>query len=84
MEPGERVRRHRHRYEEIYTVTRGTGVMHLEGAGDVTLEPGVCVYVPANRVHGQVNSGTEMLEIICSLSPPPELGELPEFVDDEE
>ena len=83
MAPGDRIRRHRHDYEEAYFVTRGTGVMYLEGEGDIRLEPGVAVYVPAERVHGQVNDGDEPLHIVCALAPPPVEGAPPRFVEDE-
>jgi putative monooxygenase len=82
MEPGERIRRHSHEMEEAYFVTEGTGLMYLEGVGDIRLGPGLAVYVPANRVHGQLNDGDETLQIICSLSPPPVEGEAPRFVEE--
>lgn len=84
MEPGQRVRRHRHSFEEAYYVLRGSGVMWLEGHGEFRLEPGMSVYIASNRGHGQVNDGDEPLEILCSLSPPPVEGDLPEFLDDDE
>jgi quercetin dioxygenase-like cupin family protein len=75
MAPGDEIRRHSHEMEEAYFVTAGTGLMFLEGVGDVRLEPRLAVYIPSNRVHGQVNDGEETLEIVCSLSPPPVEGE---------
>jgi quercetin dioxygenase-like cupin family protein len=80
MEPGGRIKRHRHAYEEAYTVLRGTGVMFLEGVGDIELKPGRSVYIPPNTIHGQVNTGSrEELHILCSLSPPPVEGQIPEL-----
>jgi quercetin dioxygenase-like cupin family protein len=84
MEPGQRVRRHRHDYEEAYYVLRGTGLMHLEGHEPIRLEPGLSVYIEANRVHGQVNDGDQTLEILCSLAPPPPEGQTPDFLEDSE
>jgi quercetin dioxygenase-like cupin family protein len=81
MDPGDEVRRHSHDYEEAYFVLRGRGRMYLEGVSEVVLEPGVAVYVAPNRVHGQVNDGTEALDILCSLAPPPVMGDLPRFAD---
>jgi quercetin dioxygenase-like cupin family protein len=81
MAPGDEIRRHSHQMEEAYFVMAGTGVMYLEGVGDVRLGPGLAVYIPSNRVHGQVNDGDEMLEIVCSLSPPPVEGEPPRFAE---
>ncbi len=83
MPPGSRVRRHRHGYEEAYFVVAGTGKMYLEGEpGEIDLVPGLLVYVAPGRVHGQVNDGDEPLQILCSLSPPPVEGEVPELVDE--
>jgi len=80
MEPGERVRRHRHPYEEAYFVVSGQGRMFLEGAEEeVELVPGRAVYVAPGRVHGQINDGDETLTILCSLSPPPVEGDPPDF-----
>lgn len=84
MQPGQRVRRHRHDYEEAYYVLRGTGLMYLEDHEPVRLEPGLSVYIAANRVHGQVNDGSETLEILCSLSPPPAEGQVPEILEEDE
>jgi quercetin dioxygenase-like cupin family protein len=80
MQPGDRVRRHRHDYEEAYFVTSGHGRMYLEDVeGEIELVPGRAVYVAAGRVHGQVNDGDEELVIVCSLSPPPIEGAEPDF-----
>jgi quercetin dioxygenase-like cupin family protein len=81
MEPGQRVLRHRHDYEEAYYVLRGSGSMYLEGHEPIRLEPDLSVYIAAGRVHGQVNDGDERLEILCSLSTPPVEGEIPEIVE---
>jgi quercetin dioxygenase-like cupin family protein len=85
MPPGSRVRRHRHIYEEAYFVISGAGRMYLEGEpGDIELVPGLLVYVAPGRVHGQVNDGAEQLRILCSMSPPPVEGEMPELMDEAE
>ena len=83
MAPGDEIRRHRHDYEEAYYVISGYGTMHLEGPGEIALEPGMCVYVPPERVHGQVNDGDEPLHILCALAPPPVEGDSPRFATDE-
>ncbi len=82
MAPGDEIRRHMHDYEEAYFVIQGTGTMYLEREGEIRLEPGLSVYVPAGRVHGQVNDGQEPLHILCSLAPPPVEGEPPRFADE--
>ena len=82
MAPGDEVRRHSHDYEEAYYVVEGTGVMTLEGEGEIRLEPGLAVYIPPGRIHGQVNDGDGPLSIVCSLSPPPVEGDPPRFADE--
>ncbi|MHB1537681.1 MAG: cupin domain-containing protein [Solirubrobacteraceae bacterium] len=78
--PGERVKRHRHRYEEAYYVIKGEGVMFMEGHDEIRLHPGRAVYIPPNTIHGQVNTSSDTdLWILCSLSPPPLEGETPEL-----
>jgi len=78
--PGERVKRHRHPYEEAYYVIEGEGTMYMEGVGEIELRPGRSVYIPPNTIHGQVNTAADAdLRILCSLSPPPAEGETPEL-----
>ena len=81
MNPADRIRRHRHAYEEAYFVIEGEGEMFLEGEPLIALRPGVAVYVPPNAVHGQVNTADGPLRILCSLSPPPVEGETPELLE---
>jgi quercetin dioxygenase-like cupin family protein len=81
MEPGDRIKLHRHAYEEAYFVIEGEGIMQLEGEDDIALVPGVAVYVPPNLIHGQVNTSSGPLRILCSLSPPPIEGEVPELME---
>jgi quercetin dioxygenase-like cupin family protein len=80
MPPGSRVRLHRHDYEEAYYVIEGTGRMSLDGEPEIALRPGLLVYVAPGRAHGQVNDGNGPLRILCSLSPPPVEGQVPEFI----
>lgn len=80
QDPGEVVRAHRHDVEEAYYVTQGTGIMVLEGHPTIDLAPGVAVHIPSGAVHGQKNTGSEPLVIVCALAPP--LQEPPELIDD--
>ena len=51
--PGYQTRLHSHPYAEVLTVLEGRGEAWLAGKeGVVTLEPGVSITFPANRVHG--------------------------------
>lgn len=80
MAPGDRIKRHRHDYEEAYYVIEGNGLMYLEGVGEFELVPGRTVYIPAGSIHGQTNTSEDReLRILCSLSPPPPEGEVPEL-----
>ena len=81
MAPGDEIRRHSHDYEEAYFVLRGAGSMYVEGEPPIDLEPGVAVYVPSGRVHGQVADRGQPLDIILALTPPPVEGEPPRFAD---
>jgi quercetin dioxygenase-like cupin family protein len=82
MAPGDRIKRHRHAYEEAYYVASGEGVMYLEGVGEFPLVPGRTVYIRPNAIHGQVNTSPDTeLRILCSLSPPPVEGETPELLE---
>ena len=83
MDLGQSVSRRRHPYEEAYFVVRGSVTNYLEGEGQIRLDPNLSVYVPPNTFHGQVNDSGEPLEIVCSLSPPPVEGEVPEFAEGE-
>jgi putative monooxygenase len=80
MNPGDEIQTHRHDYEEAYYVVQGTGKMYLEGQPEISLEPGLSIYIAPGEVHGQVNDGTAPLHILCSLSPPPTEGVVPELV----
>jgi quercetin dioxygenase-like cupin family protein len=79
LEPGQRIRNHRHATEEAYFVLRGTGSMYLEREEEIRLMPGLAVYIPAGRAHGQVNDGTEPLHILGIITPPPIEGDPPIF-----
>ncbi len=80
--PAGSVKNHRHPYEEAYFVLEGTGLMQLEGVGEIELFPGRSVYIAPNLVHGQVNtSKSDELKILCSLAPPPVEGQPPDLVD---
>jgi quercetin dioxygenase-like cupin family protein len=81
MAPGDEIRRHSHDYEEAYFVLRGAGSMYVEGEPPIDLEPGVAVYVPPGRVHGQVADRGQPLDIILALTPPPVEGEPPRFAE---
>jgi mannose-6-phosphate isomerase-like protein (cupin superfamily) len=52
-QPGYQTRLHSHPYVEVLTVLEGRGEAWLDGEeGIVSLEPGMSIAFPANRVHG--------------------------------
>ena len=60
---------HRHDCtEEIYHVTRGTGVMTL-GAEKFPIGPGDSVLIPPGTPHRVANSGETELLILCCCAP---------------
>jgi len=72
LNPGEEITKHRHEFEEVYFILNGEGTMTLEDQ-TIRLEKNLLVYIPGNALHGQINDGDEPLEILCSLSPAPEI-----------
>jgi len=51
--PGYQTRLHSHPYAEVLTVLEGRGEAWLDGEDEVvSLEPGLSITFPANRVHG--------------------------------
>ncbi|MCP5247989.1 MAG: cupin domain-containing protein [Candidatus Accumulibacter sp.] len=67
--PGQATRLHRHRLsEELYHVTRGTGVMTL-GAETLELAVGDTVLIPPGTAHSVTATGSEPLHLLCCCSP---------------
>jgi mannose-6-phosphate isomerase-like protein (cupin superfamily) len=67
--PGAETVLHRHRTtEELYHITRGTGLMTL---GDETFEVrhGDTICIPPGTPHRVRNVGNEPLQILCACSP---------------
>lgn len=50
--------RHMHSSEEFFYILKGKGKAHL-GEKEVTLEPGVLMYAPAEMPHEFINTETE-------------------------
>jgi mannose-6-phosphate isomerase-like protein (cupin superfamily) len=80
--PGYTTPLHSHPYAEVLTVLEGHGEVWLDGEeGVVSLEPGVTIVVPANRVHAFKVVGDRPLvtfgihafgkRIVNYVSPPP-------------
>lgn len=61
-QPGYATREHSHPYVEVLTVLSGRGEAWLKGEpGTVSMEPGVTISIPAERVHGFRVLGDEPL-----------------------
>ena len=57
---------HQHPFEHEIFVLAGEGV--AEGpAGEITMRPGVALYVPPGEPHGYRNTGAGVLRFICVI-----------------
>jgi mannose-6-phosphate isomerase-like protein (cupin superfamily) len=70
LEPDQATVRHYHRAtEEIYFVTKGSGMMEVDGERK-QVRPGDAVLIPPGAWHTLENNGTSELRILCCCSPP--------------
>ncbi|MBK8117237.1 MAG: cupin domain-containing protein [Candidatus Accumulibacter sp.] len=70
IRPGEQTRLHRHQCsEELYHVTRGTGIMTLAGE-TLCIGVGDTILIPPQTPHCVAATGNEPLHILCCCSPP--------------
>jgi mannose-6-phosphate isomerase-like protein (cupin superfamily) len=70
LEPDQATQRHYHRAtEEIYFVTKGSGMMEVDGER-TQVRPGDAVLIPPGAWHTLENNGTSELRILCCCSPP--------------
>jgi quercetin dioxygenase-like cupin family protein len=66
FQPGAVFETHEHPYEHEIFVLEGEGV--AEGpAGEISMRPGVALYVPPNEPHGYRNTGAQVLRFICVI-----------------
>jgi len=64
--PGAVFARHQHPYEHEIFVLEGEGM--IEGPqGEVTMRPGVAIYIPPDEPHGYRNAGEGPLRFICVI-----------------
>lgn len=56
--------KHRHQREEEIFVKAGTGILKHSGK-DMLLRPGHAVFFGPNEVHQFINTGNEVLELLC-------------------
>ena len=60
---------HRHiNSEELYHITQGNGLMVL-GQHHFTVQTGDTVQIPPGTPHKIINTGTDVLKILCCCSP---------------
>jgi mannose-6-phosphate isomerase-like protein (cupin superfamily) len=70
LEPDQATERHYHRAtEEIYLVTKGSGLMEVDGETRA-VRPGDAILIPAGAWHSLENNGSSDLRILCCCSPP--------------
>lgn len=63
MEPGGKVRLHRHEYDEIFVILEGTATFRA-GGETIGVTAGDVVISPAHEAHGFENTGTVRLRQI--------------------
>jgi quercetin dioxygenase-like cupin family protein len=69
MEPGGRVRLHRHPYEEVFVVEDGESTFRVGDEERIVRAPDVVV-VPAGTAHGFANNGDQLLrQVDIHVSP---------------
>jgi mannose-6-phosphate isomerase-like protein (cupin superfamily) len=70
LEPDQATERHYHRAtEEIYLVTKGSGLMEVDGETRA-VRPGDAILIPPGTWHSLENNGSSDLRILCCCSPP--------------
>ena len=70
LEPAQATERHYHgRSEEIYLVTKGSGLLEIDGETRA-VRPGDAILIPPRAWHTLENDGTSELTILCICSPP--------------
>ena len=60
---------HAHPYEHGVFVLEGEGIVDAPG-GELPMEPGRAIFVPADEVHGYRNTGSGPLRFICVVPNP--------------
>lgn len=71
LESGGHTPRHDHPWPHINYVTKGRGILHLDGV-DHAVDEGSFAFVPAGATHQYRNVGTDTFAFICIV---PEEGE---------
>jgi mannose-6-phosphate isomerase-like protein (cupin superfamily) len=70
LEPDQATERHYHRVtEEIYLVTKGSGMLEVDGDRQM-VRPGDAILIPPGAWHTLENNGTSELRILCCCAPP--------------
>jgi len=69
FQPGAVFDTHQHPYEHEIFVLEGEGV--AEGPrGEMVMQPGIALYIPADEPHGYRNVGDGVLRFICVIPHP--------------
>jgi mannose-6-phosphate isomerase-like protein (cupin superfamily) len=68
--PGGATTEHYHRRtEELYLITAGSGRLRI-GAEERDVTVGDCAVIPPGERHKIVNTGNDVLRIVCACAPP--------------
>jgi mannose-6-phosphate isomerase-like protein (cupin superfamily) len=66
--PGKKTLRHRLEYTEVYFITKGRGIMHINKRKE-DVSAGDTIYIPPGSIQYIENSGRKLLEFICIVEP---------------
>jgi len=71
FEPGQGLKDHIHPIsEEVYFVVEGRGTVFIgEKRMEISIEPGMALYIPPGTIHGVKNTGCERLVIAFFVAP---------------
>lgn len=69
LPPGEKIETHIDPYEEIYYISKGQGIMMVNGETQ-EVEPGDTVWIPYGATHSLENPNTEECVIIVAAGMP--------------
>lgn len=70
LSPGGILAPHSHENEEVYVILQGKGRGFFGASEPTEVESGMFFHLPANAEHGLENTGSEMMKVLITTSPP--------------
>jgi quercetin dioxygenase-like cupin family protein len=67
VEPGGHTPRHQHPYEHEVLITRGRGCVFSQSTGEVSVQAGDVLFIPADELHQFRNTSPLIMEFICLI-----------------